>query len=167
MGNEQNSSNHRSNNFDLIRLIAAAMVVFAHSFILLEGKHDHEPIFAMTGGVTGAGQVGVDIFFVISGFLITKSFQNSISVSDYALKRLLRIFPALVVLLLITVFVFGPLVTSQSMLEYFSTPSTYSYLTNVRLLRLQYELPGVFTDNPYPRAVNGSLWTLEIGRAHV
>ena len=74
----------------------------------------------------------------------------------YLAARVLRIFPALVVVVLITTFVIGPLVTTSD--SYFSSPATWGYLQNVTLLAV-YDLPGVFEN--LPRAVvNGSLWSL-------
>jgi peptidoglycan/LPS O-acetylase OafA/YrhL len=45
--------------------------------------------------------------------------------------------------------------------EYLLHPHTWHYLRNC-LLYIGYSLPGVFEENPYPRAVNGSLWTLPV-----
>jgi len=149
-----------ANNFDLIRLVAASLVVFSHSFILTEGTDTHEFLYRLTAGREDLGQLAVATFFVISGFLITMSYESSRSVGNYLWKRLLRVFPALLILLLLTTFVLGPIASSLSLKEYFSQSHTYTYLTNVRLFRLQYDLPGLFHDNPYPNAVNGSLWTL-------
>ena len=70
----------------------------------------------------------------------------------------MRIFPALIVVVFLTVLFLGPLVTSLRFIEYFSSMETWSYLIHLGLLRDA--LPGVFTDNPYPSAVNGSLWML-------
>ena len=59
----------------------------------------------------GGGFVGVDIFFVISGFLIstiifTSLEHNKFSFSDFYFRRILRIFPALSAVLLAT-FILG------------------------------------------------------------
>jgi peptidoglycan/LPS O-acetylase OafA/YrhL len=60
------------------------------------------------------------------------------------------------------VFLLGPLETSLSLSSYFAHPMTSAYLANVLLFPLCYTLPGVFANNPYPNAVNGSLWSLPI-----
>ena len=99
------------------------------------------------------------IFFSISGYLITASWNRKRDPFSYLIARALRIFPGLVLLVLVTVFVLGPLMTTSSTGEYFDLPRTWSYLSNI-WLRPQYDLPGVFIDIPYPNAVNGSLWTL-------
>lgn len=103
---------------------------------------------------------GVDIFFAISGYLVSDSWINDPSLPRYLLKRSLRIFPALIVVVLLTTFVVGPAVSNLSLSQYFSSPSTYFYLCNIRLF-VVYWLPGVFGNNPY-HAVNGCLWTLPV-----
>ena len=77
----------------------------------------------------------------------------------YFSARILRIFPALIVVVLACMFVIGPLVTVLPTSQYFDQPNFWSYLNNI-ILRPQYELPGVWATQPYPNAVNGSLWTL-------
>ena len=73
----------------------------------------------------------------------------------------MRVYPGLLVVLLLTVLVLGPAFTTLSLGAYFSDRGTLLYLPrNLTLKWLQYDLPGVFLNNPYPAAVNGSLWTL-------
>ena len=79
----------------------------------------------------------------------------------YLAKRALRIFPALTLNILVIAFVLGPILTTLTVYEYFTSPRTFIYLRNI-ILSVNYRLPGVFEDNVYPVAVNGSLWTLPI-----
>ncbi len=105
--------------------------------------------------------MAVYVFFAISGFLIASSFENSRSVWDWAAARVLRLFPGLFVTLTLTVFILGPLVTTVPLGRYFTDPATLVYIPqNLALVTPKYDLPGVFADNPYPSAINGSLWTL-------
>ena len=67
----------RHNNFDALRLVAAAAVVFSHSFLIVEGTQDHEPLIWLTGNQSILGLVGVFVFFAISGFLVTQSFEQT------------------------------------------------------------------------------------------
>jgi peptidoglycan/LPS O-acetylase OafA/YrhL len=66
-----------------------------------------------------------------------------------------------VIVVLLSAFVLGPIVTTQSLHGYFSggEPFTYAW-SNVLLFPAHKQLPGVFTMTPYTAAVNGSLWTL-------
>jgi peptidoglycan/LPS O-acetylase OafA/YrhL len=152
----------RFNNFDIIRLLAAIMVIFSHSFPLslgyIDGR-DPDPLNQLTGDIS-LGHIAVMIFFIISGFLITQSFDRSNNSVLFLKARMLRIFPALIFVVVLTVFILGPLVSTLPTNEYFSSKSTFKYLMNITLYFMVYPLPGVFEQNTYPNAINGSLWTL-------
>src|SRR2546430_6660877 len=82
----------RRNNFDLLRLVAAVSVIFSHAFLLSENSQDHDPLMLLTGQ-TILGVVGVFVFFTISGYLVTQSFDTTASPLVFLAKRALRIFP--------------------------------------------------------------------------
>lgn len=148
----------KDNNFNIIRLFAAILVLFSHSYPLSGTPGE---FFASTWGVETGGGIGVSIFFILSGFLVTRSLTYSGSVRKYIWSRSLRIFPALVIVILLTTFVFGSILSEQTFQQYFSQPATYHYLKNITLFPLHYSLPGVFVGNPMSN-VNGSLWTLPV-----
>lgn len=148
------STAHRSNNLDALRLLGALAVIFGHAYHIV-GRPFENPIVAGYPVQT----LGVVIFFSISGYLITASWSRTKNPVSYFAARSLRIFPALIVVVLVCLLVVGPLVTVLSTSQYFDQTNTWSYLGNI-ILRPQYELPGVWADQPYPNAVNGSLWTL-------
>lgn len=145
----------KDNNFDFLRFLAALLVVTSHSFWLHGGPYPELALF----GDTAIGTLAVYMFFIISGYLISASWLHSRSALDFVAKRLIRIFPALIVATLLTVLLIGPLATSLPLSEYFSTGRTWQYLSNL-LLWIQFDLPGVFAANPFPTTVNGSIWTL-------
>lgn len=153
-------SSDRDNNFNLIRFVAALMVLISHGFALAVGSPDVEPLRDTLG--MSLGEIAVDVFFISSGFLITASLTNRSSFLSFALARVLRIFPALIVAMLLTVFVLGPLYTDYSFFNYLGESQVYIFLVrNIFLLvGIEYGLPGVFLENPYKEAINGSLWTL-------
>jgi peptidoglycan/LPS O-acetylase OafA/YrhL len=148
------------NNFNLIRMFAAALVLVSHCFPLA-GVRGWEPFAYYLGRYDTGGGWGVCIFFVISGFLVTRSVLQH-TVIDYLASRFLRIVPALGFASALTVFVIGPIVTSNGWAQYFLSPQTWRYLLNVDVFDLTQSLPGVFAANPWGDAVNGSLWTLPI-----
>lgn len=151
---------HRTNNFNGLRLLFAVLVLFAHAFTLAAPGED--PVLIATGGRISLARLAVNGFFVISGFLVWRSLLASASVWDYLRKRALRIFPALIVITLLCVAVLGPLVTTLSAHGYWADPATRAYALNpLWMLRggVRFELPGVFTDAPIT-AVNSSLWTI-------
>ena len=153
-------SQGRDNNFNLIRIIAAFAVLVTHSFALAIGSGAAEP-FRESLGMT-IGMIGVDIFFITSGFLVTASLLTRQSIVEYVWARVLRIFPALLVMLLLTVFVLGVFFTSLPLYSYFSDTRTYVYLAKCSTLfaGVASTLPGVFDSNPYKSSVNGALWTM-------
>ena len=102
----------RQNNFDALRLAAAISVIFSHSFLITEGTQNREWLIQLTGNQCILGLTGVFIFFAISGFLVTQSFEQTPNPLHYLAKRGLRIFPGLFVAAMVSAFVLGPLVTT-------------------------------------------------------
>lgn len=141
-----------TNLFDALRIIAAAMVIIGHAW----------PLSGLSGVPTFAGMkirhVGVYIFFVISGYLLARSWNRDPRPLAFIVRRALRIFPALFAVILLTILVVGPLLTVQPPGGYWGQRSFWNYFMNFLLLA-EYELPGVFVNNPTP-PVNGSLWSL-------
>ena len=143
------------NSLDALRLVAAGLVLYSHQHVLL-GLND--PSFF---GWSSFGGAGVSIFFFLSGTLVWSSWQRDPALGRVFKRRSLRIFPALWVLVALTVFCLGPVFTRLPIDEYLSSLGTWRYLTTALLL-VRYELFGVFADNMYPLVVNGSLWTLPV-----
>ena len=154
----------RQNNFDALRLVAAIAVIFSHSFLISEGTQNREWLILLTGNQCILGLTGVFIFFAISGFLVTQSFEQTAHPLHFLAKRGLRIFPGLFVATLVSAFVLGPLVTNLPVGAYLSRPEPYWYvLGNTVLDQTLHELPGVqFVDSPIGLEINGSLWTLRL-----
>ncbi len=152
-----------TNNLDFLRFAAATGVIFSHAFPLGEGpKGRSEPLTDFTHGQVTLGIVCVALFLVISGVLITRSWERSRDAQKFIRARVLRIFPGLAVSLVLTSFVLGAAFTTHPLHAYFTSPSTYTFiLRNLTLVEPQWMLPGVFESNVYVGAVNGSLWTLK------
>ncbi len=150
----------RENNFNLIRFLAASGVLFSHSFALSSGDKLTEPMNASLG-IT-FGYIAVDVFFLTSGFLISASLLARASLSSFTIARMLRIYPALVVAVLLTVAIVGSAFTSLSVPAFFANPETWIYLArNTTLVSgVAHTLPGAFENTPWKSAVNASLWTL-------
>ena len=155
------ASPNRGNNFDSLRILAALGVLVSHAFPL-SGAGDREPILQISLRQTTAGTLAVSVFFVISGYLITKSYDRSHSARAFVIGRVLRLVPALAVVELLLSFCAGLLLTHLSTADYLSQMSLYTnILVNLSCLGFRDGLPGVFLHNPFPHAVDGSLWTLE------
>ncbi|GAB3693371.1 acyltransferase [Spirosoma flavus] len=148
------SSSIRDNNFNLLRFIAACAVLFCHA----------QPVIGET--ITPihyfSGFVAVDVFFIASGFLVTGSLLNRNDLKFFIVSRFLRIFPGLMVCLLVSVFIIGLQFTTLSSKDYLSNQHIYYYLYhNLNLLSTpDWNLPGVFESNRFNSAINISLWTL-------
>ncbi|MHC1698757.1 MAG: acyltransferase family protein [Geobacteraceae bacterium] len=155
-----NFTQGRDNNFNLIRIVAALFVLVSHSFPLAIGFGAAEP-FGESLGLT-MGSLAVDIFFITSGFLVTASLMTRQSIIEFIWARALRIFPALLVMVLLTVFGLGVFFTSSSVSSYLADSVNYVYLVKCATLitGVKFKLTGVFDSNPYKFVVNGSLWTM-------
>lgn len=148
-----------ANNFDLLRILFAWFVIVSHSYVL-NGLGESDPLGQVTSNYLILSFVGVKGFFVISGYLILQSLTRSKSVIDYLAKRILRIFPGLIVVLLLTIgmvyFIYPP-----TQLPYLLNPDIYKYfIGNSLLFTPHFFIPGVFEQLP-SKAINGSLWTIE------
>lgn len=144
-----------TNNFDAMRFGLAAAVILSHSFDLL-GRPNPFAVFAR--GQVGLGQVAVDSFFIISGFLITQSYLHSRSTVDYLWKRVLRIHPAFIVAGVVSLAFFGWLPTGFSP-RYWDQVDPVGF--SLRLLTLQtLWVPHTFTTNYWPY-VNSAVWTIQ------
>jgi len=154
----------RQNNFDVLRLVAAISVIFSHSFLIAEGTQNNEWLILLTGNQSILGLTGVFVFFAISGFLVTQSFEQTPNPLHFLAKQVLRIFPGLFVATLVSAFLLGPLVTTLPLGAYLSLPEPYEYvLGNTLLDQTVHELPAVsFVKNPVGLEINGSLWTLRL-----
>jgi peptidoglycan/LPS O-acetylase OafA/YrhL len=151
----------RNNNFNLIRAVAATAVIFAHSYAL-SGHGAEEPLLRWSNGATYSGILGVTLFFVISGFLVSKSFVERGSLVAFAAARILRIYPALIAATLFSVALAGA-VSTVPWRDFLSDSQTYRFVTRNSIgWNIKYFLPGAFLNNPFPRAVNGSLWSIPI-----
>lgn len=152
----------RYRNFDALRLAAAVAVVFSHSFLIADGNEGAEPFVRLFGEGNILGLFGVFTFFVISGFLITRSWQVRRSTGSYLAKRCLRIFPALVVCLAVCAALIGPWFTSLSLGDYLTDRDTAAFVFHHATLQLGTPpLPGVaFSTSDVGSVVMGTYWTL-------
>lgn len=149
-----NSDNSRENNFNIIRFIAAVMVIYGHMYHLI-GSYPKN-YFGMA-----VSSIGVKVFFLISGYLIMQSYIRDSNLLRYCIRRFFRIVPGLIGVVLFSVFIVGPIFTTLPLENYFSDPLIKVYLKNI-VFYINYNLPGVFVDNIYPNAINGSLWSLPV-----
>lgn len=156
---EAEPARHRSNNFDALRLLLAAMVLAAHGPELRDGNRDHELLTALFHTYS-QGEVAVNGFFALSGMLISQSWLRSGSIAEYFGKRIRRIYPGFAVAFLVSVLVVGALGAANAF-DYWSAIQPTGVITDILLLRPP-SVPPCFLGRPHPSEINGSLWTIRI-----
>jgi peptidoglycan/LPS O-acetylase OafA/YrhL len=149
----------RENNFDFLRFSFALFVVISHSYPLSGSNIYNQWILRLTNNQIELSSLGLSGFFILSGYLIFQSLERSKNIIDFYWKRILRLFPGLFVVLVLTILL-APFVY-QSLIPYLSNREIYTYIPrNLSLFKPQYNIDGIFKDNPYRNAINGSIWTL-------
>jgi len=154
----QTTFDHRDNNLDAIRMALALLVVFSHSYVLASGGILQEPLFVLSHGQEQLGEMAVELFFILSGFLVAASYERSSSLWEYLKKRIRRIYPAFVVAMAVSAFVILPAggghllgATQASRLVSFALQTTRLH---------EFDYSGAFLRNPIPGVLNGSTWSI-------
>lgn len=135
----------------------ALMVVFGHAFVVHHGLPEDEPRLFLH---YTPSYLAVNAFFIVSGFLVTGSMLYRGDLREYGAARILRIYPALLVHVLIVAFVLGAIITTQPLLAYYLDPQVLSQPAKVlSFYETEMILPGVFANNSEQLA-SATLWTL-------
>jgi peptidoglycan/LPS O-acetylase OafA/YrhL len=142
--------------FDYLRLILALSVIAFHTIDVCYGWSAEYPLWKST--LRPLFLFVVPSFFALSGFLVAGSLERN-TLPAFLSLRVLRIFPALAVEVILSALILGPLVTTYTLKAYFSDPQFRQYFLNV-IGDIHYSLPGVFTDLPAGGMVNAQLWTI-------
>lgn len=152
-----------NDNFLLLRFIAASLVIYSHSYALSGGTQKFD-VFQQVGWHTYAGKIAVELFFCVSGFLVTASLVRWHDTLGFLKARALRLLPAYAVCVTVSAYVLGPLITKLSLAEYLLDPRTPSYVySNLGMRHLQWSLPAVeFSTGAYHDTMNGSFWSLPV-----
>lgn len=146
---------HRShNNFNLLRFCFAVLVIFSHVIELKDGNRNREILTALFHTIS-FGELAVAGFFLLSGYLIVKSWSHEPSFWQYIRKRVLRIYPAFIAASLICGLAIGPLAGDPSYLANFSITGFVSYMLALTMPNI----PPVFNGSHYA-LVNAAMWTI-------
>ncbi len=143
------------NNFDLLRLVLAFSVCLAHL-----GEVSGVTAFYPLANYFYSG-IAVDCFFVVSGFLIFRSYDRSSGLFSYFNKRLRRIYPAYVTVILLAALILPLLIQPTGNLLFSQEWFRYLFSNLAFLNFLQPDLPGIFTTNPL-QVINAPLWTIKV-----
>jgi peptidoglycan/LPS O-acetylase OafA/YrhL len=155
----------KGDNLLLLRLLAASTVIYGHSYAIcgIAGAQDHISRLGLGYGLY-SGSIAVQVFFAISGFLVTGAWLRRPDLAFFLGSRALRIVPAYLACLIVTTLVIGTVVTELPRAQYLEDPETWRYIwKNITFpIDMVWTLPGVFASHPLPNTVNGSLWTLVV-----
>lgn len=147
-----------NNNFNLLRFVAAGLVIVSHGIELPTGLAAQDWAHQLTG--EPFSWYAVNLFFVISGYLIFASWEANPSLTRFVKARFLRIIPGLFVMLVLSVLILGLFYSRLDFARFIRAGDTQLYFLGcLSVISVKMNLPGVFESNPLP-AVNGSLWTL-------
>lgn len=145
------------NNFDFLRFSLASLVIFSHSFALLSGSNATDPLHRLTRGQITLGELAVDGFFILSGFLVTHSWTRSPALGTFLLKRASRIYPGFIVVTVLSALLIFPIAYR---FPFGTMPNGLLGSQALSLVTLRAaEPPGAFPQNAI-HAVNGSLWSI-------
>jgi peptidoglycan/LPS O-acetylase OafA/YrhL len=154
----------RNNGLTFVRLLLSILVLVAHSYSL-GGFGEDKFFYVITRGQEGSGEVAVKSFMLLSGLLVTASFERQ-PLKLYFINRSLRIFPGYLCSIVVIGFLFGPIIALLSNIDlqtYFSTHHNgpWSYVLNNSLLAIrQTSILNLLASNPFPHYIAGSHWTI-------
>lgn len=158
--------NNKANNLNAIRLLLALAVILSHAFPLTlgwGGEAQGEPMVALTHQQDSCGSMAVNLFFLISGMLITASWLGCRSMQEFLMKRFLRIYPGFIVAMGLSGVVIWMLCPEFRAGAGHGAAWFSNFVKDCFLLRSSsLDWKGIFAGNPLPDAANGSLWTIPI-----
>jgi peptidoglycan/LPS O-acetylase OafA/YrhL len=122
------------NNCNLIRMLAAQAVLFSHSFVLATGRDADQPLYLHLRGVT-LGSIAVDVFFVLSGFLVCGSLIARQELRSFLRARALRVYPGLIASVVLTVVVLTASLKSNEVQAFLTSSRLWMFVAkNTTLL---------------------------------
>jgi peptidoglycan/LPS O-acetylase OafA/YrhL len=145
------------NFFTPLRLTFALLVMIGHAFAIYAGDGDSEPHIFLEYTFS---YLAVNMFFIASGLLVTKSMLYRGDAPAFLAARSLRIFPALIVHVLFVVLIVGAVMTSLPLLDYLKHHDVLMQpLWVLSFYQTEMILPGLFDTNGEPYG-SATLWTL-------
>ena len=150
----------RANALNLLRLVFALVVLFSHSWAL--GRFPNCPLDEALEMIGGAASNAVNGFFIISGFLITGSWFSGRGAESYLRARVARILPGFAVAFIVSALIAAG-AAGDNGFSYLRSIPKQSWIVGIFTFdHVELERALSFTLNPYPRTVNGSMWTIPI-----
>jgi peptidoglycan/LPS O-acetylase OafA/YrhL len=147
--------NSHANHFNLLRLIFASLVILSHAYELKDGNRSRELLTRVFGTIS-FGELAVYGFFILSGYLITKSWDSQPFWTGFLVKRIARIYPAFIACSLLCGLVIAPLASSTG--GYFGQLNWLQFIQGILTLQRP-AIPSTFQSLHYP-LVNGAMWSI-------
>lgn len=144
---------HSKNNIGVLRLLLASLVIVSHSPEMVDGNRSHEILNSIFHTMS-LGDLCVDGFFLLSGYLITQSMEKTASLPTYLAHRILRIYPGFIACFLLCVFVLAPALRAE-----IGGQLRQTFLTLV-LLGTPPVYAGQMPGLAEPNQLNWSMWTI-------
>ncbi|HRE15585.1 MAG TPA: acyltransferase [Rhodocyclaceae bacterium] len=150
------------NNFDLVRLIAAVLVVYGHAYAIMPPQQHDDLIKSI--GFAPAHRVGLYMFFLVSGFLVTRAIERRPDYIFFIKSRLLRIVPGLFVSAIFALLIVAPFSAWEINNISHWRDSILFVVANTTMF---FPIAGVdgfeiFQSNNLPKVINGSLWSIAL-----
>jgi peptidoglycan/LPS O-acetylase OafA/YrhL len=154
--------NSKSNNFDLVRLIASLSVIYFHSF-MIQGVVGEDKVNSFLSP-DSTGSIAVYSFFLISGILISKSAEAQKSAVIFTINRVMRIWPGLLFYILVAFTILIPLGSHISIMSLFKIPfineCIYSSILIIQAPCIG--VPGLYENNHVTHMFDAPLWSLQV-----
>lgn len=158
--------NRRNDNLLIIRIVAASLVIYGHAPAISPNINNTD-IFVLLGFKYYSGTIAVNLFFLISGFLVTGSLlRQKGNILNFFKLRAIRVIPAFLVNLIILALLAGPIATNLTIDDYLKNPETWKYITkNMKFSAdMAWHLPGVMqteqASSINESVINGSIWSI-------
>ncbi|WP_348270022.1 acyltransferase [Edaphobacter paludis] len=156
MSHSSRDNSQRNHQFDLLRIFFATFVLLAHAPELTDGNQKRELFVRLTHAPITFGGVGVNGFFLLSGFLIVKSWQQNPDLLNFLRNRFLRIVPGYLVAAFLSTLIVGLLAPG---IAHFFRHIDIHCIKSILVLSSP-ATPPVLPGLPHP-LVNGALWTIQ------
>ncbi|WP_197491212.1 acyltransferase family protein [Planctomyces sp. SH-PL62] len=138
----------RDNAVGLMRFVLTSLVILSHSFHFYGVSHTLDPMARATWAQYTLGRLAVDAFFVLSGFLVARSWETSRGLTDFLKKRAARVYPGFFVAIAFATLVAAPWLVARGGTAAWSAP----FWSGIALPALMLDYGNL--------GVNGSLWTI-------
>ena len=142
-----------------MRFVFALLVILSHSYPILYGNEQLEPLRRFTRDQMTVGHLAVGFFFIVSGFLITQSYLRTPTLGVYLIRRIARIYPGFIACFFVCILGVAWL-GSRGQVPAPGTPSLHDLILWPLTLYLP-PVAKVFVNNPIPLALNSSVWTIK------